>query len=58
MSATTTAATRRPPPWRDVRVLRFGFQALFLVGVIALVLFLLDNLVFNLREGKGVSLER
>ncbi|HEX5799817.1 MAG TPA: ABC transporter permease subunit [Gaiellaceae bacterium] len=50
MSATTTAATRRPPPWRDVRVLRLAFQALFLVGVIALVLFLLDNLVFNLRR--------
>jgi general L-amino acid transport system permease protein len=50
MSASTTAATRRPPPWRDVRVLRIAFQALFLVGVVSLVLFLLDNLVFNLER--------
>ena len=49
MSATTTVS-RRPPPWRDVRVLRVGFQVLFLVGVVSLVLFLLDNLVFNLRR--------
>ncbi|HWH05158.1 MAG TPA: ABC transporter permease subunit, partial [Gaiellaceae bacterium] len=50
MSATTTAVTRRPPPWRDVRVLRLALQALFLLGVVSLVLFLLDNLVFNLRR--------
>jgi general L-amino acid transport system permease protein len=50
MSATTTAATRRPPPWRDIRVLRVAAQVLFLVGVVSLVLFLLDNLVFNLRR--------
>ncbi|HUP33426.1 MAG TPA: ABC transporter permease subunit [Gaiellaceae bacterium] len=50
MSATTAAATRRPPPWRDVRVLRVAFQALFLLVVVSLVLFLLDNMVFNLRR--------
>jgi len=50
MSSTAHAATRRPPPWRDVRVLRFTFQALFLLGVVSLLLFLLDNLVFNLRQ--------
>lgn len=50
MSASIAAATRRPPPWRDVRVLRIALQAVFLVAVLSLVLFLLDNLVFNLRR--------
>jgi general L-amino acid transport system permease protein len=50
MSSTAHPVHRRPPPWRDVRVLRIGFQALFLVAVVSLVLFLLDNLVYNLQR--------
>ena len=38
-------------PWyRDVRVLRALAQAIFLVGVIALFIFLVNNLQVNLRE--------
>jgi len=50
MSSTAHPVSRRPPPWRDVRVLRLAFQALFLLAVGSLLLFLLDNLVFNLRR--------
>jgi general L-amino acid transport system permease protein len=49
-AATTVASPRRPPPWRDVRVLRFAFQAVFLFLVALFLLFLYDNLVTNLRE--------
>src|SRR5918999_491672 len=50
MSSTAHPVRRRPPPWRDVRVLRIGFQALFLVAVVSFLLFLLDNLVYNLQR--------
>ncbi|HXV57921.1 MAG TPA: ABC transporter permease subunit [Gaiellaceae bacterium] len=49
MSAVTTI-TRRPPPWRNVRVLRFVFQAVFLTVVVGVLLFLLDNVVYNLER--------
>jgi general L-amino acid transport system permease protein len=45
-----TTTTRRPPPWRNVRVLRWVFQAAFLTAVVALLLYLLDNLVYNLQR--------
>lgn len=41
---------RRPPPWRDVRVLRAVVQVLFLIGVVALLWFLWTNLVRNMQE--------
>jgi general L-amino acid transport system permease protein len=50
------APTRRPPPWRDVRVLRVAFQLLFLALVGALVFFLYMNLVANLRR-LGITTE-
>jgi general L-amino acid transport system permease protein len=47
---------RRPPPWRDVRVLRFAFQAAFLAVLAAFVLWLIDNVLTNLnRLGVGTS---
>lgn len=39
----------RPPPWRDVRVLRVAFQIVFLLAVFLLLRFLYTNLVTNLR---------
>jgi general L-amino acid transport system permease protein len=44
------AAARRPPPWRDVRVLRVLGQVVFLALVFALLAYLLGNLRENLRE--------
>ena len=49
MTAVTTT-TRRPPPWRNVRVLRVVGQAAFLTAVVALLLYLLDNVVYNLER--------
>lgn len=51
MSATTADGrqTHRPPPWRDVRVLRAVLQIAFLLGVVFLLWWLFDNLVTNLR---------
>lgn len=49
----TTAApttTRKPPLWRNVRVLRFVLQAVFLVAVGGLLLYLVDNVVGNLER--------
>lgn len=43
------AASTRPPPWRDVRVLRVAVQIAFLVAVAALVWYLGSNLVTNMR---------
>ena len=40
----------RPPPWRDVRVLRVVFQIAFLVAVYLLLRFLYTNLMTNLRD--------
>lgn len=48
----------RAPPWRDVRVLRFAFQAAFLAAIAALLLWLLDNVLTNLnRLGIGTSFD-
>jgi general L-amino acid transport system permease protein len=41
------ADRRRPPPWRDVRYLTWGFQAAIVAAVIALVLWLRKNLSDN-----------
>ena len=51
MTATTVPASpaRRPPPWRDVRVLRFAAQAAVVAAVVGLLDYLYDNLVTNLR---------
>lgn len=51
-------ATRRPPPWRDIRILRIAFQAAFLVAVGALLLWIVDNTVGNLqRRGLDTSFD-
>ncbi|MBK5223940.1 MAG: ABC transporter permease subunit [Acidimicrobiia bacterium] len=42
--------TTRPPPWRDVRVLRVLLQLLFALGVVAVVTWLFGNLVTNLDQ--------
>jgi len=44
----TVRAGRRPPPWRDVRVLRVAGQLVVLAGVAAAVLYLRNNLFDNL----------
>ncbi|HXV32894.1 MAG TPA: ABC transporter permease subunit [Gaiellaceae bacterium] len=53
MTAATASTTRRPPFWRNVRVLRVVVQAVFVAAVAGLVLFLLDNVVYNL-ERRGI----
>jgi general L-amino acid transport system permease protein len=50
VSVATPTISRRPPPWRDVRVLRVVFQAVFLLFVVLFVWFLYNNLIDNLRE--------
>jgi general L-amino acid transport system permease protein len=50
VSVATPTISRRPPPWRDVRVLRVVFQAVFLLFVFLFVWFLYNNLIDNLRE--------
>jgi general L-amino acid transport system permease protein len=50
MSTATSIPTRRPPPWRNIRVLRFVLQVVFLVAVGGLLLYLLDNVVGNLER--------
>lgn len=47
---------RRPPPWRDVRVLRVAIQAAFVVGVLLVLSFLWSNLTENLRR-LGIELD-
>ncbi|MGH9291135.1 MAG: amino acid ABC transporter permease [Acidimicrobiales bacterium] len=42
-------ATTRPPPWRDVRILRLAFQGGALVAVGAFLAYLYDNLTANQR---------
>jgi general L-amino acid transport system permease protein len=49
VSAVTTT-TRRPPPWRNVRVLRIAFQAAFLFLVALLLLYLWETATDNLRR--------
>jgi general L-amino acid transport system permease protein len=46
--ASQTAATR-PPPWRDVRILRVAFQLGAVVAVGAFLAYLYDNLTANQR---------
>jgi general L-amino acid transport system permease protein len=45
--AIPTATSSRPPLWRDVRVLRVVFQVAVLAAVVALTLYLYDNLLAN-----------
>lgn len=40
----------RPPPWRDVRVIRVTLQLGFVVAVLATLWWLTDNLTTNLRR--------
>jgi general L-amino acid transport system permease protein len=49
MSVTAPAVRRRTPPWRNVRVLRVIFQAVFLLAVVLFLLGLFENLTTNLR---------
>src|SRR5688572_9001209 len=51
MTATTVPASpaRRPPPWRDVRLLRLAAQAAVVAATVGLLAYLYDNLVTNLR---------
>jgi general L-amino acid transport system permease protein len=44
------SSARRPPPWRNVRVLRIAFQVAFLVLVVGVLWFLVDTLLYNLRR--------
>jgi general L-amino acid transport system permease protein len=46
-TARSTASTRRPPPWRDVRVLAWAFQIAVVAIVVALVAYLYDNFQAN-----------
>ena len=50
MAVATPPVPQRPPLWRNVRVLRIAFQALFLVVVLAFALYVYDNLTTNLEE--------
>jgi general L-amino acid transport system permease protein len=49
MSVTTAPQRARTPFWRNVRVLRIAFQAVFLLGVVLFLLGLWENLTTNLR---------
>jgi general L-amino acid transport system permease protein len=50
------AVSRRPPPWRNVKVLRFVGQAVFLLLVVLFILHIRHNLVVNLdRQGIGTD---
>jgi general L-amino acid transport system permease protein len=49
MAVATPAVSKRPPPWRNVRLRRWALQALFLLAVVALLLWIWDNLTDNLR---------
>ena len=48
--STVATTTRRPPPWRNVRVLRWVFQAVFLFLVALLLLYLWETATDNLRR--------
>ncbi|MGH3020851.1 MAG: amino acid ABC transporter permease [Gaiellaceae bacterium] len=50
MTVASETTTRRPPLWHNVRVLRIAFQAVFLVVVVGFLLYLLDNVVYNLER--------
>ncbi|MGH3440776.1 MAG: amino acid ABC transporter permease [Nitriliruptorales bacterium] len=52
----TPETGQRPPPWRNIRVLRAGGQAVFLLLVFGFLYFLYFNLVTNLlAQGIGVG---
>ena len=53
MTAATASTSRRPPFWRNLRVLRLVLQVVFVAAVAGFLLFLLDNLVYNL-ERRGI----
>lgn len=42
-------AAHRPPPWRDIRVLRAVLQVLFLLAVAAIIWYLVTSLLTNMR---------
>jgi general L-amino acid transport system permease protein len=50
VSATTPTVTAAPPIWRNVRVLRWAFQAVFLLVVGLFLLYLWGNLTDNLER--------
>jgi general L-amino acid transport system permease protein len=50
VTTATPMPTRRTPLWRNVRVLRFVLQVVFLVAVGGLLLYLVDNVVGNLER--------
>jgi general L-amino acid transport system permease protein len=50
VTATPAPTTHRPPPWRDVRVLRVVAQVAFLIAVVAVMLWLYSNLTTNLSR--------
>jgi general L-amino acid transport system permease protein len=50
VTAATPTTTHRPPLWRNVRVLRIVLQAVFLVAVGGFLLYLVDNVVWNLER--------
>jgi len=51
MTATTVPASpaRRPPPWRDVRVIRIAVQVAVVAAIVGILGYLYDNLMANLR---------
>lgn len=46
----TSDAHHRPPPWRDVRVIRVGLQVAFVVAVLGTIYWLWNNLATNLAR--------
>jgi len=49
---------RRPPPWRNTRVLRIGFQTAFVLVIALVLLYLFGNLMRNLdRQGIDTSFD-
>jgi general L-amino acid transport system permease protein len=50
VTVATPSTPHRPPLWRNVRVLRILFQAVFVVAVVGLLLYLVDNVVYNLER--------
>lgn len=52
MTETATAASQRPPLWRDVRVLRVIAQLAAIVGVVLIVLYIRGNLLSAVDAGR------
>jgi general L-amino acid transport system permease protein len=48
VTAAAHTTTRRPPFWRNIRVLRWAFQLAFLAVVLLFLLFLFTNVTYNL----------